>query len=114
MNGSGNVFLGFNAGSDASFNASSNTLLIQNSNSATPLIHGDFTSNLLGIGKLATTHALEVAGTTEATQYKISALNTAPASATAPGVVGEIRITATHIYICTATNVWVRAALSTW
>ncbi|TPG44380.1 beta strand repeat-containing protein [Flavobacterium pectinovorum] len=45
---------------------------------------------------------------------KISALNTAPASAIATGVLGEIRITATFIYICTATNTWVRCALATW
>ena len=114
LNGSGNVFIGFNAGSDATFNALSNTLVIQNSNSSIPLIHGDFSANLVGIGKLATTYALEVEGTSEATQYKISALNTAPASATAPGEVGEIRITATYIYICIAPNVWVRAALTTW
>lgn len=50
----------------------------------------------------------------EATQYKISALNTAPASATATGTTGEIRITAGFIYICIATNTWVRAALTTW
>ena len=49
-----------------------------------------------------------------ATQYKISALNTAPASATDTGVLGEVRITATYIYVCTATNTWVRTALSTW
>lgn len=53
-------------------------------------------------------------GTATATQFRVSALNTAPASATATGTTGEIRITATHIYICTATNTWVRAALATW
>lgn len=47
-------------------------------------------------------------------QYTLSALNTAPASATATGTLGEIRVTSTFIYICTATNTWVRAALATW
>jgi hypothetical protein len=42
------------------------------------------------------------------------ALDTAPASATAAGTLGEIRVTATHIYVCTATNTWVRTALTTW
>lgn len=42
------------------------------------------------------------------------ALDTAPASATATGTTGEIRVTATHIYVCTATNTWVRTALATW
>jgi hypothetical protein len=60
------------------------------------------------------TYKLSVNGITNAAQYKLSALNTAPASATATGTLGEIRVTATHIYICTATNAWVRAALATW
>lgn len=38
----------------------------------------------------------------------------APASAVDTGVVGEIRVTATYIYVCTAPNTWVRAALATW
>lgn len=49
-----------------------------------------------------------------ASQYNISALNTAPASATATGTLGEIRYTADFIYICIATNTWVRTALTTW
>jgi len=59
-------------------------------------------------------YKLDVSGTAQATQFKLSALNTAPASATATGVVGEIRIDASYIYVCTATNVWKRSALSTW
>jgi len=59
-------------------------------------------------------YKLQVTGTAEATQFKISALNTAPASATATGVLGEVRITAGFIYVCTATNTWVRTALTTW
>lgn len=47
-------------------------------------------------------------------QFRVSSLNTAPASSTATGTTGEIRVTATHIYVCTATNTWVRAALTTW
>lgn len=54
------------------------------------------------------------AGNTTAGSYKVSSLNAAPASATATGTTGEIRITATHIYVCTATNTWVRSALTTW
>ena len=49
-----------------------------------------------------------------ATEYKILALNTAPSSATATGTTGEIRITAGFIYVCIATNTWVRTALATW
>lgn len=56
----------------------------------------------------------DINGTLRATQYNLSALNTAPTSASATGITGEIRVTSTHIYVCTATNTWVRAALSTW
>jgi hypothetical protein len=47
-------------------------------------------------------------------KYTLSALNTAPSSATDTGTLGEVRITATYIYVCTATNTWVRTALTTW
>jgi hypothetical protein len=53
-------------------------------------------------------------GKITATQFSITSLNTAPASATATGTQGEIRVTATHIYVCIATNTWVRSALTTW
>lgn len=53
-------------------------------------------------------------GYVQSPEYRVSALNAAPASATATGTTGEIRYTATHIYLCTATNTWVRAALSTF
>ena len=40
--------------------------------------------------------------------------DTAPASATATGTTGDIRIVADAIYVCTATNTWKRTPLSTW
>jgi len=49
-----------------------------------------------------------------ASQYKLNALNTAPESATATGVLGEIRYDANYMYVCTATNTWKRSALTTW
>jgi hypothetical protein len=49
-----------------------------------------------------------------ATQFRLSTLNTAPASATSTGTVGEVRITATGIYICIATNTWIKAAVATF
>lgn len=57
---------------------------------------------------------LQVAGSVKATQYRLSALNTAPTSATDTGTLGEIRIDASFIYVATATNTWKRAALTTW
>lgn len=59
-------------------------------------------------------YMLDVNGTARATQFYLSALNTAPASASATGTTGEIRIDANYIYICTATNTWKRVAISTW
>tara|TARA_R110000751_G_scaffold246709_2_gene346592 strand:- start:3301 stop:3705 length:405 start_codon:yes stop_codon:yes gene_type:complete len=47
-------------------------------------------------------------------QVNLAALNTAPLAATSTGTLGEIRWTATHVYLCTATDVWVRAVLATW
>ncbi|GGH24614.1 hypothetical protein FAZ19_16305 [Sphingobacterium alkalisoli] len=55
-----------------------------------------------------------VEGNLTTAQYRLSSLNTAPISATATGSTGEIRITSTHIYVCVATNTWVRSALTTW
>jgi len=49
-----------------------------------------------------------------ASQFKLNALNAAPASATATGVLGEIRYDANYMYVCTATNTWKRSALTTW
>ena len=57
---------------------------------------------------------IQVNGSVSSTQYRLSALNSAPASAAATGTLGEVRITADHIYVCIATNTWVRAALATW
>lgn len=49
-----------------------------------------------------------------AAQFRVNSLNTAPASSTALGALGEIRITADYIYVCTGMNTWKRAALSTF
>lgn len=79
------------------------------STKASLLTNGNF-----GLGVTTPLQKLEVNGNILATQYRISALNTAPASATDTGTTGEIRITAGFIYVCTATNTWVRTALSTF
>jgi hypothetical protein len=43
-----------------------------------------------------------------------SGMGTAPASATATGTTGDIVVTASAIYVCSATNTWVRALLTTF
>lgn len=40
--------------------------------------------------------------------------NSIPANSTASGVAGTIRYDSSYVYICTATNTWKRAALSSW
>jgi hypothetical protein len=60
------------------------------------------------------TGAATFASSVTASDYRIATLNTAPASATATGTLGEIRYDANYIYLCTATNTWKRSLLSTW
>jgi hypothetical protein len=61
-----------------------------------------------------TVNTLQVNGSVKATQFRLSALNTAPSSASDTGTLGEIRIVNGFIYICVATNTWQRAAIATW
>ena len=56
----------------------------------------------------------DIAGDHTADSYSLNALNTAPATAADTGTVGEIRITADYIYVCTATDTWKRVAIATW
>ena len=53
--------------------------------------------------------SVDDAGTLKAKQFAVPALNTAPASPTATGTVGEIRVAAGGIYYCTAKNTWGKA-----
>lgn len=46
--------------------------------------------------------------------YRLPRVVDVPASATASGVAGNIAISSTHLYVCVATNTWVRTALATW
>ena len=48
-------------------------------------------------------------GLLKAKQFAVSTLNTAPASSTATGIAGEIRVTANGIYYCIATSAWRKA-----
>jgi hypothetical protein len=57
---------------------------------------------------------VQVTGLMRATSFSVFNLNTAPASATAAGVTGEIRFSNGFIYLCVATNTWQRVAIATW
>lgn len=50
----------------------------------------------------------------EGATFKVKKFVAAPASATDKGEKGEVRIVAGYIYVCTATDTWTRAALTTW
>jgi hypothetical protein len=72
-------------------------------------------TNTVGDVKFNTSSGVATFGSTvTSTQYKLSSLNTAPISSSDTGTAGEIRITSGYIYVCTATNTWVRAALASW
>jgi hypothetical protein len=66
-------------------------------------------SGNVGIGTSSPTTLLDV----NADTVRVRTART-PASATATGDAGEICWDASYIYVCTATNTWKRAALSTW
>jgi hypothetical protein len=78
------------------------------------LIDAGTNSAASGGGTHTSKFSVSNAGVTTATQYQLSALNTAPTSATDTGTTGEVRITSGFIYVCVATNTWVRTALTTW
>ena len=65
-------------------------------------------------GTMKVTGASTFSSTITSTQFRLSALNTAPATAASTGTLGEIRIDADYIYICTATNTWKRVEIATW
>jgi hypothetical protein len=110
--GGGNVLLGANVGYT---DAGSNHLIVDNRDADTAaLLYGTFhttlSSQLLTINAGTTTHA----GICTATQFRLSALNTAPANSGDTGTTGEIRIVNGYIYVCVAANTWQRAAIATW
>ena len=78
--------------------AGSNTVTLGNASIVTTQLRGDVITN----------------GTITGSQFKLSALNTAPANASATGVTGEIRYDANYMYVCVATNTWKRSAITTW
>ena len=100
------IAIGYNA-----VTTKNNQVVIGNSSVVETILRG---TTLVDGGVTNAVDSLIVGGPTKSTQYKLTALNTAPASATAAGTLGDIRITAGFIYVCTATNTWVRTPLATW
>jgi hypothetical protein len=58
--------------------------------------------------------AQAISSQTSAIQAVFPTFQAAPATATSPGVPGQVAYDATHFYICVASNTWVRATLSTF
>lgn len=54
------------------------------------------------------------AGTVQANGNPVGVKVAVPANASATGVVGQWAADASWLYVCTATNTWVRAALASW
>lgn len=67
-----------------------------------------------GAGTHTSRFSVDNLGNTIAAKYQVSALNTAPSSASDTGTAGEIRYTSDYIYVCVATNTWKRSPLTTW
>jgi hypothetical protein len=121
-----NVGIGGDSGSDANvslytaklstfvFNESRVNLLLRKTGTGT----GDFINAVDNGGtsrfSVTVAGASTFSSSVTSTQYRLSALNTAPATSTSTGTLGEIRIDGTAIYVCTATNTWVRALLTTF
>ncbi|HUR29871.1 MAG TPA: hypothetical protein VMZ69_00495, partial [Saprospiraceae bacterium] len=72
--GSSNVFLGIDAGANSG--SQSNKLYIDNSNTSTPLIFGDFSSNNVGINTSSPSSSLVVAGSFASTMKNSMVLGT--------------------------------------
>lgn len=63
----------------------------------------------VGIGTTTPTHLLDV----DSDSIRVRTAKT-PASASDTGTQGQIAWDADYIYVCTATDTWKRAAISTW
>jgi len=105
MYGTGNIFIGYQAGfNTATYGpTTSNKLYIENSNSATPLIYGDFAADSLVInGDITITGKVTLSN------------NNIPFSQYSTGTQGQIVYGEDYIYICIQPDEWKRVALSTW
>ena len=97
---------------DTTGNAATATQLAASVNIGGVSFNGSTSINLPGVNQAGTQDTSGNAATaTVATRISDTA---APASATDTGTAGEVRYDGSYIYVCVATDTWVRAALSTW
>ena len=75
-----------------------------------PVLNGTATGTAVTMtGEASKIMKLGANGEAKAQAFQVTAMNTAPASLTATGTVGEIRVTPSGIYHCRATNTWSKA-----
>ena len=97
---------------DTSGNAGSATQLLTARNIGGVAFNGTADISLPGVDQSGTQDTSGNAATaTVATRVSDT---TAPSTATDAGTAGEVRYDGSYIYVCVATDTWVRAALSTW
>ena len=122
--GSDNVFIGYEAGKNSTNNDQSDKLIIQNTDDATHLIHGNFSDS--GTGKLGVNwpsgtdlpSTLSVNGKVEATAFIDSDITDVPANTSADGEIGEIRIVYNtgdsryYIYVKVANTSWKKVKIN--
>jgi hypothetical protein len=76
------------------------------------------TRALVGIGVESPSYELDVSGNTNTTSLIVSSSAimpiSTPSSASDTGTTGQVAVDTDYVYVCTATNTWKRAALSTW
>jgi hypothetical protein len=74
--------------------------------------------SLVGIGVESPSYELDVSGNTNTTSLIVSSSAimpiSTPSSASDTGTTGQVAVDTDYVYVCTATNTWKRAALSTW
>lgn len=97
---------------DTTGNAATATQLAASVNIGGVSFNGSTSINLPGVNQAGTQDTSGNAATaTVATRVSDT---TAPSTATDAGTAGEVRYDGSYIYVCVATDTWVRAALSTW
>jgi hypothetical protein len=92
-------------------NLGSQTSLRWTSNGTDPNISPDIGLIRSAAGVVKVTNGSSGDGTISA-QHRL--VGTAPATASSTGTAGDVRYDTDYVYICTATNTWKRAALTTW
>jgi hypothetical protein len=107
------INLGYDQGGSGAFwsiykDASKNALIIGDT-------QGTGAGNLeLGIGEVKVSSNIKCDNWTITNGFAISNITNAPASSSAYGFAGEIRVTADYIYFCYAPNSWKRIAWQTF